>query len=450
MDGGRCAISLTGDALIAGLGRYLGQPNFYFPFATTAAGSATSVVSTTLARWDDDALIDRFLRITKAAHAGIYQVRAASDFTGSTGTVTVAPGFGTAPGDACDMEMFGFDPAQGFIALDKARIEAYPALGRLIYDDTITADGLTSTFDIPATIRRGPMYVLEETPLEAAALPWNFIAKPLGESTTGYTATGTTASTVTRNERDPLIPKYEQTCTKLVTAGSQAATYTLPIANAENGLTAALGADREMTYGRWVYCTEASKVRLGIEDDSGASYSSSYHQGKGWELLTVEDTIVGNNATTLSAIIDIASTASPSTIYVERGWWYYGKAERVTERYNTSKQHRIRRDDTTQQFHLDFKPKRGYQIRCVGRETLSALGTTVATQATNTMELDEESAELLYATAAEILLRQQGLAVDDVPGLAAKIALVKPRLDRLHKRWAMHAPTARLKSMWAS
>lgn len=442
-------MSLTGDALIAGLGRYLGQPNFYFPFATTAAGSATSVVSTTLARWDDDTLIDRFLRITKAAHAAIYQVRTASDFTGSTGTVTVAPGFGTAPGDACDMEMYGFDPAQGFIALDKARIEAYPALGILRYDDTRTGDGISRVFSVPSTMRKGPLLVQQECPFAVDA-DWNFLKSPHGDSTTGYTATGTTASTVSRTAADRVIPKLSDTCTKLVTAGSQAATYTLAIANAQNGLTAALAGDRAMTYCRWVYCTESSKVRVQITDDA-ATGSGSYHGGGGWELLTVERTIDGDNATTLSAVVDIASTANPSTIYVERGWWYFGTAERVRDGlYHGSIAKRVRRDDTTQQVYLDWAPPRGYQLRFIGRDTLSALGTTVATQATNTMEVDEESAELLYAVAAEILLRQQGLAVDDVPGLASKIALVQPRLARLKKQWALPAQPQRLKSMWSA
>lgn len=442
-------MSLTGDALLAGLGRYLGQPAYYFPFATTAAGSSTSVVSTTLARYDDDTLIDRFFRIVEAAHAGIYQVRASTDSVGSTGTVTVAPAFGTAPGDTCDMEMFRFDPAQMFIALDAARIEAYPALSESIYSDTRTGDGISRVFTIPSTMRKGPLLVQQECPF-AVEVDWNFLLSPLGDSTTGYTATGTTASTVDRTDADRVIPKLSDSATKLVTAGSQAATYTLPIASAVNGLTAALAGDRTMTYCRWVYCTEASKVRVQITDDASSS-SGSFHGGGGWELLTVERTIDGDNATTLSAVVDIASTANPSTIYVERGWWYFGQAERVRDGlYHGSIAKRVRRDDTTQQVYLDWVPPRGYQLRFIGRDTLSALGTVAATQATNTMEVDEESAELLYAVAAEILLRQQGLAVSDVPDLAQKIAMVKPRLEALKKQWAQPTQRSPLKSMWAS
>src|SRR5690606_11962239 len=142
---------------------------------------------------------------------------------------------------------------------------------------------------------------------------------------------------------------------------------------------------RVMSHCRWVYCTEASKVRLGIEDDDDTTYGS-YHGGTGWELLTVERTIAGDNATTLSAVVTIASTDNASTIYLSRGWFYFGTPERVKDgHYLYAARREVRRDDTSQHVYLDEIVPRGYQIRLLGYDPLTGLGTTPSTQVTATM-----------------------------------------------------------------
>jgi hypothetical protein len=352
-----------------------------------------------------------------------YQTRRATAFVHSTGTLTVAPVFGAAIANNVTYELHRFNPDDKFSALDEARITAFPAVAKTVYDDTLTGDGRTRVFPIPAAVRSGPLMVMVEGPMECEA-PWNFLTAPLGDSVTGYTATSTTASIVDRAESDAIIPRIGQSSTKLVTAASTAASYNMAIAAAENGLTAAGAADRKLTYARWVYCTEASKVQLAITD-AGATTSGSFHGGAGWELLTVSATIAGNNTTTLTAVITIASTANASTIYVERGWFYYGTAERVRDgMYAGAQQHRVRRDDTTQQLYLDFAPPRGHQLRLIGQDTLSALGSTAASQATNTMEVDEETANLLCAEAARILYTRRGMAVGGGPQLQQFLSIL--------------------------
>lgn len=438
-------MSRTGSAILTAFSRFIGD---YWTGTTTSAGNAgfTTLVDTALRRFGDDTLRDFYLRPTGASNP--YAIRRITSNAAATGTVTVTPAFAAQCATTETYEIHRYDPAEKFTCIDEARLRVFDDLARTIYDDTTTADGISRVFPVPSTMRKGPLFVQEECPLSVDVF-WNFLADPRGDDTTDYTATGTTATTVNRTDADPIVPKLEQTCTKLVTAASQAATYNLLIASAANSLTAALAADREMAHARWVYCTEASKVRLGITDDSGATYGS-YHGGNGWELLTAEDTIVGNNATTLTAVLDIASTANASTIYAERGWWYFGAAERVRDGvYYGSIPKRVRRDDTTQQVYLDWIPERGYQLRFIGRETLSALGTVAASQVTNTMEVDEENEQILYAEAAKILFTRLGLNLSDFSEVAANIALAEGLKRETTKAWKQTVQKPPIK-MWIS
>lgn len=441
-------MSLTGNQLLTGLSRYIGDFDFPAGLATTGAGSSTSLVDTKLARFADDYLIDWYIRITENVNGNQYLNSRISDFASSTGTATLLPALaGGATGSGTDYEVHRISPDEKFSALDEARIPAYPALGTLVYNDTLTGDGLQRTFDIPSAVRRGPIDVFVEVPVSAGHT-WNFLPNPNGDSLTGYTATGTTAAVFAQTDADRTIPKHDGSCTSLTTAATQAATYNMLIASAENSLTAAQAADRKMTHARWVYCTEASKIRVGITDDSGTSYAAAYHGGAGWELLAVEDTIVGNNATTLTAVLDIASTANASTIYTGRGWWYFGDAERVVESWEPVPQSHIRRDNTTQQVTLTYAPPRGYQIRLVGRGLLSELGTTAATQATNTMEIDEAEAEILYAEATKVLFRRGILSAGVMGALAVPLQVNEQNLADLKRKWKQPSPGPRMTSMW--
>lgn len=443
-------MSLAGSALLASFSRFLGDEFEPVGLSTSAAGDSagTTLIDDTLGEFEDDALVGQWVRITMTG-ANQYLVRKIVKNEAVSGLVEVRPAFAAQVASADTYEIHRYNPRTKFTALDEARLRVVDVLARTVYDDSITADGVSNVFPIPSTIRQGPLLVQQEQPFGGVEAEWNFLLSPRGGSTTGYTATSTTATTVTRTASDLIIPKIEDTCTKLVTAASTAASYTLPITGAVNALTAARAAGRKMTYARWVYCTEASKVRLGMTDDTSLTNPTAYHSGGGWELLTFEKVIAGNNATTLSAVISIASTANASTIYAQRGWWYFGSAEMVRDgmfRGFVPKQ--VRRDDTTQQMYLDWKPPRGHQLRLVGRETLSALGNTLATQVTNTMEVDEENAQILYAQAALILFTRLGLNLSDFGTVAQNISVADNLKKKLANQWGQNVPTSPVRTMW--
>lgn len=440
-------MSLTGAQLLQGFSEFIGD---YIATESTANGGSlgTTVTSSALRKFGDDYLRDFYIRVTgDVVTADQYEVRRITNFSSATGTCTIAPSLTVQPfpnGNA--FEVHRYDPEEKFKALDAARPRVIDSLFKIVHDDTLTGDGRSRVFDIPSSVRFGPTWVYEEVPI-GTDVEWNFLTSAEGDSLDGWTASSTTASLYTEDFSDLVVPKYGTSSTKLVTAASTAATYTQAVADMTT-VTASLAADRKMTFGRWVYCTEASKVRVGITDDVNTTYSS-YHGGNGWELLTVEKTIAGNNATTLSAVVDIASTANASTIYVDRCWFYFGSAERITEVYDMQNSHRIERDDTLQRIILPFVPNRGHQLRLVGKAMLSALGTTASTQVTNTMEVDEENAEILYAEAAEILFVRVGMNLTDVSEMLPKIAEVRARRNDASDQWKMKTKRRRMRSMWA-
>ena len=262
-------MSLTGAQLLTGLSEFIGD---YIAATTTSAGASdgTTIISTILRRYGDDYLRDFYARPTGATNQ--FEIRRVSSFASATGTCTVAPAYTAQAATSQAIEVHRYDPEEKFKALDAARPRVIDALFKIVHDDTITGDGHSRVFDIPSSVRFGPTWVYEEDPL-GTDVDWNFLTSAEGDSLTGWTASSTTASLYTEDSSDLIVPKYGTTATKLVTAATTAATYTQVVADMTT-VTAALAADRKMTFGRWMYCTEASKVRVGVTDDASTTYSS--------------------------------------------------------------------------------------------------------------------------------------------------------------------------------
>jgi hypothetical protein len=74
--------------------------SYWMEVATTSAGSTTTLISTTLTE-ADDYWNGGYVCITDRTNAAYGEVRAISDFTAATDTVTVDAAFSTAPGSGC-------------------------------------------------------------------------------------------------------------------------------------------------------------------------------------------------------------------------------------------------------------------------------------------------------------------------------------------------------------
>jgi hypothetical protein len=412
-------VARTGAQLLTALSEFV---NDSFDSTTTSAGAAdgTTLTDTTLRRFGEDGLQGWYLRPTGAANP--FAVRRITRFAAATGIATVAPPFAAQTSTAQTYELHRYDPELKFEAIDAARFNVFPEICKVVYNDTLTGDGRSTEFDIPSAVIRGPGFAFEERALSAQA-NWNFVQNPIGDSTTGWTASNLTAATQSRNSRDLIVPKYDSTATKLTVAASTNGTYTQPVADQTNGVTAALAAGRHMTFAVWIYTRTGTKWALTLRDDAGTS-TSSQHGGQGWELLSVTREIAPTNATTLTIGFDADNDSTATVAFWNRGWFYYGDASFVRDRYDDHVGYVVRRDDTTQRLVFDVAPTRGRQLRLIGRDYLSALGTTVSSQPTNTMEVDEATGVSLVGEAARLLIERAHFESSEAREIARKFAIV--------------------------
>ena len=434
---------LSGEELLNGLSDFLDDRE---ESTTTGAGNSggTTLVDSTRGKHGDRRLAGRYVRVTEGT-TNLFDVRRVDTNTQATGTITVTPAFDAQVASGIDYQIHKYDPVKKFRALDKARLDNLDYVNQTVLDDTITSDGRARVYDIPAQLEQGPLLAFVEEPI-ACDVDWNFLTSPLLDATTGWTASSVTASTVERASNDFLIPKYDQECVKLAVAASTNGTYSQVVGSMRNDITAALSGGRKMTFAMWVYCTQGERVTLRIIDDTSTSISTR-HKGGGWDLLWVERVIDPDNATTLTVRLDVASGTLPVTLYLNRGWFYFGDKERVVDSiFNMEQPFDARRDDAQNHVILGRVPLRGRQVRLQGRRPLSALGDDSLTQGSRLMEVDEKKAEILYAHAAEVLLRWEQITTDSLPDVSARIASVRARMPGLERTWAQPAPGPRIRS----
>lgn len=391
---------------------------------TNSAGLASglSIVDTALNKFGEDGLVGGWIRIREGA--AINEVRRVTAFTG--GTVTPDSAFSVQIGSGIDYEFHRYEPRKKFAALDRARIVAFPQLAILRIDETITADGDNYELTIPSTMRKGPMAVFAESDLGATP-DWQLLTNGALTATTGWDASGVTATVVTRRDWDRLVPRKETSCVMLVGSG----TFRQTVANMRSGFTAATAAGREVTFGVWVYSRTAGPTVSVLHD--GSPGTSSAHLGLGWQFLTVTLEVTTLNTSVLTVSIN---TTGNYTVYVERAFFGLLPSIPITYPHYVGRQG-IRRDDSAAKVALDRRVERGTQLRMEGRAPLSALGTDVATQLTNTMEIDELNADLLYATAARILFTWEGWTTDNIETF--------PKIQTAAARFTEQEETSRIK-----
>jgi len=422
-------LSLTGQAILTAFSVFLDD---YWASTSDGAGTATTLVDSALKRFGDKANEEAFVRLVEdsTTPGNIWLVRRISNF--QTDTLTWGQALPQAVESGKDYEIHRWDPAKKFRAIDRARILAFPQVAKIVVDETYTSDGESREIPIPTAIRRGPAQVWYEEPLDKNPR-WNLLGED-GElaNADAWTANGLTAATYTRADSDYLIPKYDDSCVKLTGgASSDSLRYTLSAAQA------ALYAGRRLSFGAWVYSRTAGST-VSITDDAGTATSST-HAGLGWQYLSVSKNIDGANATLLR--VDI-NPVTDNAVYVQRA--LFGAVDRITVPYphGPIPRHGVHRDDDEANLYLSRSAPRGYQYRLVGRTPVSALGTTPATQVTNTMEIGEADQDLLLATAARILLTWEGMSSGAMEEAFPQIAIAESRFKELKEDWERRYPRA--------
>ena len=425
-------MSMLGIDVLHGFSKFIGD---YWVGETTAQGTTTTMVDNKLGRFGDDAIVDFYVRPIQDTN--IYEVRRLDTFISSSGTMTFSPAYTIVPQIYQKYELHRYDPAIKYQCLDEARYRVIDDLYKIVYDETLTGDGHSTSFDIPSSIRHGPVRVYEETPI-GTNNTWNLVSTADLDALTNWTPVNFTATLEADQTSDLTVPKYRDSCTRLYTAGSAVATYTQDVSDMVN-VTASSAAGRKMTFAVWVYYRgfpESQSVYTSIVSNSSDAIISNMHTGNGWELLIAEGTIEGKNSTALSVTITAETDSQGTVLFAERAWFYFGDSSRITDRYNTLASREVRRDDTIQKIYLNFIPNAGYQLRLEGRDYITSLGTGTA-QNTRRTEANGASAQILYGAAAQILFEREGMSAESMEQLSNRIALADRRKSEVKDRIVM-------------
>ena len=302
----------------------ISRPLGFIGFTTsTNITTNTSVVSTELADdFDqDDYLIGWFIRITSGNNADI--VRRVTDYTASSGTLTVAGANLSAEsgGVTCELTRFNSDSMENHF--NRASAELFPQIALVRNVETIVTGQRQHRYTLPSTLRGKPVRVYLGQRIPADSTPENEITDPgfeLWDSTTAltnWTLSGTNATvnqeseTTTPNNYAVLQDQYSA---RLVTADSGVTTLLQTV----TPTVAVQG--QEANVAVWVYCMTASRVAARCGSTAGDT-----HGGTGWERLEATEN-QGVAATTIAVGITVTSGSSIG-VYVDEITLSVGQSE---------------------------------------------------------------------------------------------------------------------------
>ena len=393
----------TMDTMLPGFGRYIGA--YIGSFTTTTAIAAnTSVVSTELTDSgfnNDDALNDTFIRITSANNDDA--VRRVTDYTGSSGTITVS---GTAltsdSSTQATFEIYRYDPSQLRDMLNDAREDVFPRLYKQINDITLTLAGHQYRYARPTTIRQGFVrQVFEEPRIDAGSFA-NNIVNSLNCDFETWTNSTTPADWV--NSGFTSITQEEETTgpdNYMVFSGTSSAQFQVAASSVNTALlTVPDGTNykgEEINVGMWVYSKTASRISAAIQIDSDTISTGTTHAGGGWERLT--HTLDAKDlATSVKVGLHVTSASDAFVFYADELIATAGQSEIPKLTGTPIMSWREEGDEILLRSAATHKDR---TLRVKGMGLLSSISS-----GTDTMEIEGDQLRILYAHAAMLWFQQ--------------------------------------------
>ena len=324
------ATTTTLSAILPKLGRRVGA--YIGSFTTTTAIAAnTSVVSTELTDLgftDDDVLNDSFIKITSGNN--LNEVRLVSDYTASSGTITVT---GTAltsdSSTQATFEIYRYDPDQLRDAINDAANQAFPALFKRIDDRTHTVAPGQARYERPSSIEPGyirQVYIVPK--IESKTFAENIIndqncdMEVSSSALTNWTDSANITAAVEADTTSPnnFMVYRGQRSAKLTCAASSTGTFTLSVTDPTNYES------EELNFSIWVYSKYADLVSPMVQIDSDSVVTGTAHSGNGWQRLTVSTTS-SNVGSTIKVGLNFASNGSIYTVYADEAILTSGPSE---------------------------------------------------------------------------------------------------------------------------
>tara|TARA_Y100001973_G_scaffold60840_1_gene89417 strand:- start:563 stop:1873 length:1311 start_codon:yes stop_codon:yes gene_type:complete len=293
---------------------------------TTPVTTNTSVVCTTLGDrgWDvDDILNDFYLKVTSGENDGA--IRRISDYTGSSGTITVSGSNLAAESGNVTFEIYRYDPQRLTDTLQDAGQEIFPKVFVPVYDRTNTASQNQYDFTRPPTIPRGYVRQLfAERKLYSKTYAHNIVNDQNcdleADTITNWTSSNVTAA-VEEDTTNPdnAVVWADRRSAKVTVDASSTGQFYLTVTSPTNY------EGEEINFAVWVYSRTASRISPFIQIDSDAASTGDAHTGKGWERLTVstDANLIG---TSIKVGIQISS-GTQFTCYVDEAIATAGQEE---------------------------------------------------------------------------------------------------------------------------
>ena len=405
----------TLDTMLPGFARYIGAYVGSFT-TTTAIAAGTSVVSTELRDsgfTNDDALNDTFIRITSANNDET--VRLATDYTASSGTITVSGTNLTSDSSTqATFEIYRYDPSQLKDMLNDAREDVFPRLYKEVNDITLTLAGHQYRYARPTSIRQGFVrQIFEEPRIDASSFANNIVNslncdfETWTNSTTPADCVNDSFTSITEEEESTSPDNY------MVFSGTSSAQFQVAASSVNTALlTVPSGTNykgEEINVGVWVYSKTASRISAAIQIDSDTISTGTTHAGGGWERLT--HTLDAKDlATSVKVGLHVTSASDAFVFYADELIATAGQSEipKLTGTPIMSW-----REEGDEILLRNAATQKDRTLRVKGMGVLSSVST-----GSDTMEIEGDQLRILYAHAA-MLWFQQDLDQLDVTDLNA-------------------------------
>ncbi len=300
-------------------------------FATTTnVTTNNSVVSTTLANkyTEDDTFINWYVMLLNDSDGSTSSnngtIRRVTDYTASSGTLTVAGATLSAEDEAIDVILCRFDPARVLDWYNRIRQNVFPHIGIVRDHQPLVTGHVQRRFQLPTTLRDKPINVSMGQWPDAAGLAENEVTDPGFENWTNattpvsWTVAGTSA-TVNQEAQTTSPANYQvfqgENSARVLSATSGATTLLQTV-------TPTVGTQAvEANFSVAVYATTGTIKARAVSTDGTA------HGNTGWEILTT--TVNIGEATTISVGVAETAGAAAASFYVDEAILVLGQSEPI-------------------------------------------------------------------------------------------------------------------------
>ena len=297
---------------------------------TTNITTNTSVISTNLA--DDYPVDDTFIGwyamllndVDGSTATNNGKVRRVTDYTASTGTITVAGANLTAEDESSNFILTRWNPDHVKSWFNRVRQNLFPQIAIMRDHQPLVTGQIQRRFELPTTLRSKPLQVLMGEWPSASSLAENEILNP-GFETWGSTTSATSwtlavsGSTVNQEQQTTGPANYgvfrDDNSARVLNNASDETTLlqTVTPKVATQRMKAHLGVA--------VYNTSSTSVTARI-----ASTNSAVHGGTGWEILTVDATL--GEVTTADVGVAIGTATAFST-FIDEAIFIVGQTQGI-------------------------------------------------------------------------------------------------------------------------